>query len=718
MLMLRIFAMLTTDFRTGNPCREREMALPKKWNLAAGLMVWLAVSALPVKAATTDAVEYYHAASNHYFLTSNPGEVAFMDTSPNWRRTGASFKAWPTFSDAPAGAIAACVYNAPVIGADVRFYSVDAGECSFLSTFDLTTYGGVQFFAMPAVNGACAADLQPIRRGFFNNGQGSINFRYSTTLSAAQDSLDRGWTDNGVTLCVPGTSTAQRADTIRFLRQASFGPTDDLMNRVEQIGINAWLAEQFAAPKSTYPNLPYVEFNRPETCTGTCPRDNYSLFPVQVRFLQNAYAGPDQLRQRVAFALSQIIVTSGIEVNHPYGMARYQQILLDHAFGNYRDVLYHTTLSPVMGRFLDMANNNKPDAARGLSANENFARELLQLFSTGLYELNQDGTQKADASGNPIPTYTQTTVENFARVFTGWTYAPVGGGTAVRNNGVNYEFPMQAVESNHDTNAKTLLNGLVLPGGRTAAQDLNAALDNIFNHPNVPPFVSRQLIQKLVGGSPSPAYISRVAGVFINNGVGVRGDLRAVVQAILLDPEARGDLKASATYGHLVEPILLVTQMMRGLGTTTDGVYESTQLGGMSQTIFTSPSVFNFYPPDRKLPTTGSTAPEFAILNSSTIFARANFINTIVMGNAIAPNNTVAGALGTSVNWVPWQGMASNPAALVDKLAWTFTAGSLSDSARNIIIAAVNAVSATDTLTRAKTAAYLVLNASQTQVER
>ncbi len=679
---------------------------------------WLCGMAGAVSAATVDAVEYYHVASNHYLITANPAEVSFMDASPAWRRSGASFKVWPTAADAPNGAVATCLFTAPSIGNDVRFYSVDQGECSFLASFDLAVYGGLQFYAMPTTNGACSDDMQPIRRGFFNNGQGSINFRYTTTLSASQDSLDRGWGDNGIALCVPGSSTARRADIHRFLRQATFGPTDALVTRVEQMGINSWLQEQFNAPKSTYPDLPYVAFNRPDTCTGTCARDNYSLFPVQIRFLQNAMTGQDQLRQRVAFALSQIVVTSGIEVNHAYGMSRYQQILLDHAFGNYRDVLFHTTLSPAMGRFLDMANSNKPDVARGISANENFARELLQLFSVGLYEMNQDGTLKLDAGGNPIATYSQTDVENFARVFTGWTYPPVGGGTAVRNNGVNYESPMQAVESNHDTNAKTLLGGVVVPGGRTALQDINTALDNIFNHPNIAPFVSRQLIQKLVGGSPSPAYVGRVSAAFNNNGFFTRGDLRAVVQAVLLDPEARGDLKATATYGHLIEPILLVTQLMRGLGATTDGVYESGQLGSMAQTIFTSPSVFNFYPPDRKLPATGSIAPEFAILNSSTIFARANFINNVVMGNPIAPNTTVTGAVGTSINWVPWQSLAADPALLVDRLAWTFTAGSLSDSARNIIITAVNAVAATDTLTRAKTAAYLVLNSSQTQVER
>lgn len=677
------------------------------------VMVWAASA----QSATIPLVEYYNASVNRYFATTDAAEIQTMDATAGWTRTGHVLQVWADTAQAPAGALPACLYTATGIHADLRLVSVDQAECAALASLDFTAYRGQPFWAVPPQNGECPANLQPVRRGFHNT-KGSFNFRYTSSLAVYQDTLDRGWGDNGVVMCVSGANDARKADIYRFLRQASFGPTETAYADVERFGINTWLEGQFNAPKSSYPTLPYVEFNRPDTCTGTCSRDNYTLFPVQVRFMQNAMNGPDQLRQRVAFALSQIIVTSGSEVNHPYGMARYQQILLDHAFGNYRDLLFHTTLSPVMGRFLDMANSNKPDAARGISANENFAREILQLFSVGLNELNLDGTEKKDAAGNPIPTYSQTTVENFARVFTGWTYAPVGGGTAVRNNGVNYESPMQAVQSNHDTNPKTLFGGTVLPANRTALQDLNDALDNIFNHPNVGPFVSRQLIQKLVGGAPSPAYVGRVAAVFNNNGAGVRGDLRAVVRAILLDSEARGDYKAASTYGHLLEPILLATQTLRGLGAATDGVFESRQMGTMAQAIFTSPSVFNFYPPDKRLPATGTVAPEFAILNASTIFARANFLNTTVMGNPVAADTTVQGAIGTTINWTPWQALAADPAGLVDRLAWTFTAGSLSESARRIIVTAVNAVPATDTLNRAKTAAYLVLNASQSQVER
>ncbi|NJR71947.1 MAG: DUF1800 domain-containing protein [Gammaproteobacteria bacterium] len=242
------------------------------------------------------------------------------------------------------------------------------------------------------------------------------------------------------------------------------------------------------------------------------------------------------MRQRVAFALSQILVTSGADSSlMPYGMARYQQLMLDYAFGNYKDLLYAVTLSPVMGDYLNMANSNKPDPARGISANENYAREIMQLFSIGLYDLNLDGTLKKDASGNPIPSYSQTTVENLARVFTGWTYASANGTPAVRNNPSYYEQPMQAVASNHDTGSKTLIRGFIIPASQSAALDLSMALDHLIAHPNVAPFISKQLIQRLVTSDPHPAYVARVAAVFNNNGQGIKGDLKAVVRAILLD---------------------------------------------------------------------------------------------------------------------------------------------------------------------------------------
>lgn len=697
-----------------------------RFKLINALLLPVLVSGI-AQAATVPMVEFYNASVNRYFASSDTAEIQSMDRTAGWARTGQTFQVWPDGGQAPAGAVPACLYTATGIHPDLRLVTVDAGECSSLAAMDFTTARGQPFWAMRPINGTCPTDTQPVYRGFHNT-QNSFNFRYTTSLAVYQDTLDRGWGANAVVMCVPGTSDVRKADIYRLLRQATFGPTDALYTQVEQMGISAWIDSQLAAPKSSYPVLPFVTFNAPDSCSAAgraatdpafiCARDNYTLFPVQTKFLQNAIAGNDQLRQRVAFALSQIMVTSGTEIYHPYGMGRYQQIMLDNAFGNFRSLLQEMTLSPAMGRYLDMANSNKPDPVRGIAANENFARELLQLFSVGLYKLNQDGTVQRDNAGVPIAAYDQEMIEELARVFTGWTYPTVDGSTAVRNNGVNYSSPMVAVQSNHDTGSKLIIDNRVIPAGQTALKDLNDALDILFQHPNVGPFIGKQLIQKLVNGNPSPAYVSRVAAVFNNNGSGVRGDLGAVVRAILLDPEARGEFKSAATAGHLSEPVLFVTRAIRGLGGQSDGVAVRTQLGNMGQNLFNAPSVFNYYPPDHTLPATGSVAPEFAIFNASTIFSRVNAINTFVMGNAIAADATVTGSTGTSINWAPWQALANDPAALVDKLAWTFTAGTLSDSARRIIITAVNAVSSTDTLTRAKTAAYLVLTTSQSQVER
>ena len=267
------------------------------------------------------------------------------------------------------------------------------------------------------------------------------------------------------------------------------------------------------------------------------------MWPVQTRFYTNALYGPDQLRQRVAFALHQIIVVSGVDITLPSRLTPYLQVLDRNAFGNYRNLLQEITLNPAMGNYLDMAGNTSTNP------NENYAREVLQLFTIGLYQLNQDGTPVLDGSGQPIPAYDQNVVNAFARVFTGWNFA-----TAPATGIVNYIDPLVATESRHDTKAKTLLQGVTLPPNQKAAKDLSDALDNIFQHPNVPPFISKQLIQHLVTSNPSPSYVRRVADVFTNNGSGVRGDLKAVVRAILLDPEAAANPAPEAGKGHLRIP--------------------------------------------------------------------------------------------------------------------------------------------------------------------
>jgi len=514
----------------------------------------------------------------------------------------------------------------------------------------------------------------------------------------------------------PYTGTASYADTVRFLEQSTFGPTPALIAHVQSIGFKAFLDEQFAAPASSYPALTPYPLDNNVGCPSDpnnssvrtlCLRDNYSMYPLQVRFFQNAVTGQDQLRQRVAFAFSQIFVTSGVDIQQSSSMAPYQQMFLNEAFGNYRQLLYDVTLSPTMGHYLNMANNDKPNLVTGVTPNENYAREVLQLFSIGLFKLNQDGTPILDAGNNLIETYDQDdTVEGFAYVFTGWTYPTMPGATPVRHNPQYYLAPMVAYSSNHDTSTKELLNNVILPAGQTAQKDLDDAINNIANHPNVAPFISKQLIQHLVTSNPSPAYVGRVSAVFNNNGGGVRGDLKAVVTAILLDTEARGDSHAETTYGHLREPALFVTNMWRALGATTDAGALYSYTGSMGQNIFYSPTVFNYYPPDYVVPGTTVLGPEFGLQTTATSLARVNFVNTFAF-------KTTGG-----FDYSALQPLANDPQKLVDALDSLLMHNTMSPLMRGVVAQAVSSIPATSALLRAQTAVYLVTTSSQYQVER
>ncbi len=510
------------------------------------------------------------------------------------------------------------------------------------------------------------------------------------------------------------------ADAVRLLEQSTFGPNDALIAQVLQQGTQAFLNAQFAAPASQYPALKYVPSGQQVTFCPTdpnpqCGRDYYSLFQLQRTFFTNALTGADQLRQRVAFALSQILVTSGLTVNEAYAMSRYQQIFLDNAFGNYEQILTRVTLSPVMGDFLNMVNNDKPKAS--VQPNENYARELLQLFSIGVWQLNQDGTQKLDATGAPIPSYGQDEIEGFAHVFTGWTYPVLQGVPTRTHNPKNYVDDMYPVDSNHDKGAKQLLNGVTLPAGGTIQVDLAAAIHNVFMHPNVGPFMGKQLIQKLVTGDPSPQYVSRVASAFNDNGQRVRGDMRAVVNAILTDLEARGAVKPDGDYGKLREPVLFIAAAARMLGAQSDGVYLAQQSGALGQPLFYPASVFNYYPPTYLLPNTDQLAPEFAIANSSTAINRYNFANTLSFGT-IAPLATLPGAIGTTPNWASLSALAGDPTALLDRLSAQMMHGTMSAEMRAAITPAITAIPTSNPLSRAKTAFYLVVTSAEYQLER
>jgi uncharacterized protein (DUF1800 family) len=503
------------------------------------------------------------------------------------------------------------------------------------------------------------------------------------------------------------------AATVRFLEQSTFGPTPALVTQVQQIGFPEFLSSQFATTGSTYPD---------PASTVT------ALLPTQQVFYTNAVNNQDQLRQRVAFALSEIWVASGFTVP-PQGMAPYMRLLLKDAFVNYRTLMNDVTLSPAMGRYLDMVNNDNPTTSTE-HANENYARELMQLFTLGLDQLNQDGSLVLDSSGNPIPTYTQANVQAFALAYTGWTYPTMSGSTLQMHNPVNWIGAMVAFESNHNVAAKILLpvNGTAttLPAGQTAEKDLSGALDNIFAQSSLPPFVSKQLIQHLVSSNPSPAYIERVANVFVSGtfsgggvtlGSGQRGDMEAVIAAILLDPEARrGDSAATVNPGdgHLREPVLYIANILRAFGATTDGAAPANNAASMSESVMDSPSVFNFFPPDYTIPGTTLLGPEFDLETTATTLVRANFVNSFVYGSI---------GTGTTVDFTTYANLSTSPDSagqLLDSLNALLLHESMTSDARASILAAVNAVPAgsTQNLLRAETAIYLILSSSQYQVEQ
>ena len=494
-----------------------------------------------------------------------------------------------------------------------------------------------------------------------------------------------------------------------FLDQAAFGPDFPTLDHVETVGLEGYLQEQFAAPISPYPD--------PATIGP-------AINQVQARFFTNAVHGQDQLRQRVAFALGQIMVVSAIEESTPTQLVPYLGILQKDAFSNFRTLMKDVTLSPTMGEYLDMRNNDKADPTRGTRANENYARELMQLFTIGLSQLNLDGSLKLDASGNAIPTYDQTTIQNFAKVYTGWTYPTKPGAVLQKHNPAYYNGPMEPFESNHDVTSKTLLNGFVLPAGQTAEQDLEAALDDIFSHPNVGPFIGKQLIEHLVGSNPSPAYVARVASVFNDNGSGVRGDLQAVIRAVLLDPEARqGDNgpfaggPADIPSAHLREPAFVVASTLRGLGAWVNDTNNLTaQAATLGQTLFLPPTVFNYFAPGYHIPpelTPGTTllGPEFQLDSPSNAVARFNMVNTMIYGSLGA---------GAVIDLTPFSNLAANPPDLVDAVSQVFMDGQMPPKVQTALLGAINAItgsSAAVNKARAQAAIYLAVSSSYYNVE-
>ncbi len=517
---------------------------------------------------------------------------------------------------------------------------------------------------------------------------------FSTFLCGAQVSPPPG---------MPASTAA------RILEQATWGPNAASIAALQKEGFERWFQSQLTAPISKYPNQP------PTVIVGGVTKTNRDLTPVQRQFFQYALSNPDQLRQRVAFALSEIWVVSQVGVVRS---ATYFPPLLNifqkDAFGTYQQLMSDVTLNPAMGAYLDMANNHK--ATGTSSPNENYGRELMQLFTLGLNNLNPDGTVVLDQNNNPIPTFTPATVSAMAAALTGWTYAKTSTGAN------NFLAPMVPVEKNgeesqHDTTEKFLpfigpdgqTNTIVLPPGQTAELDLDEALTAIYSQPSLAPFIVTQLIQHLVTSNPSPQYVLDVVNVF----KGTNGNLQQTVYAILTDPEARaGDNGVDydvSNYGHFREPVLLMENLLRGLNgavSSTSAVYNFT--ANLGQGFLEEPSVFSYFSPRFQV-AEGLLGPEYQLHTTQTAVTRANYIYRAIYNNMLDA--------GTTFDSSEFVTAAQNSAAnLETAIGNRFFHGMMSDS----LVAAINeALSDPKTNTptlQAQAALYVALTSSEFQL--
>ncbi len=523
--------------------------------------------------------------------------------------------------------------------------------------------------------------------------------------------------------CIDEETTTTKSNVVhpsateasRLLAQATFGPSKEDINHVIEIGIPAWFNEQFAKPQ----NLHLYYMNAAQRSVPVDERLGQDEFFES--FWRQVVTGDDQLRQRVAFALSQIFVISYQNSTLEYnarGVAHYYDVLAAHAFGNFRDLLEQVTLHPMMGRYLDALGNRKTDGTR--VPNENYAREIMQLFTIGLSELNQDGSEVIPAAA----TYTIDDIKGLAKVFTGWSWAG-----ADKSDGRFYGWgeqdpnrdwlPMQMYPQFHETLEKTFL-GVTIPAYTSGEESLRIALDTLFNHPNVGPFIARELIQRLVTSNPSNAYIGRVAAAFADNGQGVRGDMKAVVIAILLDDEAR-TVPTSVNAGKLREPVIRLANWMRAFhATSRSGKFQmgsmDDPLRGLAQTPMRSPSVFNFFrpgyiPPNTGIATAGLVAPEMQITDVTSVTGYLNFIRDAIAYGAGQSDDITA-------DYSYELSLANDPNRLVDYIDLLLLQNQMSSTLRTQILTAINSNPTNSNANRVNIAIFLTMASPEYIVQK
>ena len=473
----------------------------------------------------------------------------------------------------------------------------------------------------------------------------------------------------------------------RFLAQASLGADYDEIQRMTRTTPRLWLQDQFTRP---------IGYHQPLLDTRLRLGLEVNAEHRRWAWWQQVMDGPDPLRQRVALALSEIFVISDAHeaaANNPIGAANYYDMLLRDAFGNYRTLLRDVSLHPMMGAYLSHLRNDRSDPRSGRYPDENYAREIMQLFSIGLFQLRINGTLLRDGRGRPIPTYDNDDITELAKIFTGLSF-----------DGPNRDFydgeeawtrPMRMYDEHHEPGAKRLIRGRNVPAGQTGMQDVDAAIDNLFRHPNVGPFISRRLIQRLVTSNPSPGYVQRVAAVFANNGRGVRGDLKAVITAVLMDTEARAWPTAGGiTKGMLRESFLRRVHLARAFDAANlAGSWPISDHGApddFGQRPLSSPTVFNFFLPDYQptgiIADAGLFAPEFQIVNSVTAITSANVLNGQIRGVMNADPND---ALEVRLDLTDEIAIASDPLALVNRLDLLLMYGTMSNPMRGVLVHAL-----------------------------